>query len=105
MAITFTREKQDNSFKGNAGFTYTTEDGGKGFGFICPTEDNSVVLTVIAAHEGSTMGRLSEVVSIYDLENFCTIDTFLGDYFDCRVFVKAYKRLEDMNIIVDLGVK
>ena len=109
MAIKFNKKKNDNliTFKNNEGFTFILVDDTEGFGFISLTENNDIVVTVTAIYDNGDINQFSSFIKKADDINLSTpIKNFLENAFGYDVeFIKAYKRLNDMNIIVDLEVE
>ena len=109
MAISFNKTKQKDTtiIKDNVGFTFTLDDGAEGFGFIFPTENNHIVISVVAMYNELTVGYFSALINEYDNINpYSSIEEFLKDYFDADVnFVKGYRELREMNITVDLEME
>lgn len=105
MAIRFNKEKNNNSITiiDNEGFTFILADDTEGFGFICLTENDDVVVTVTAISDNDEIDQFSSFIAKTDDINLITpIKSFLENAFGYDVkFIKAYKRLNDMNIIVD----
>ena len=108
MAIKIEKTKLNysNAIKDNSGFTFILEDNSEGFGFIYLAE-NDVIITVIAKHENGTVDHFSALINKYDdITPFNSIKDFLGEYFDCATtFIKEYKKIDDMNIIVNLEME
>ena len=108
MAIEIEKTKlnHSNSIKDNAGFTFILENNSEGFGFIYLAE-NSAIITVIVKHENGTVDHFSTFVNKYDdITPFNSIKDFLEEYFYCgTTFIKEYKKIEDMNIIVNLEME
>ena len=106
MAIRFNNEKNNNSItiKNNEGFTFILTDNTEGFGFICLTENNDIVVTVTVIYNNDEINQFSSIIKKTDDINLSTpIKSFLENAFGYDVkFIKAYKKLNDMNIIVDL---
>ena len=108
MAIKIEKTKlnHSNAIKDNAGFTFILEDNSEGFGFICLAE-NDVIITVIVKHENGTVDRFSALINKYNnITPFNSIKDFLADCFDYdTTFIKEYKKIEDMNITVNLEME
>ena len=106
MAIKFNKEKNNNSItiKNNEGFTFILTDDTEGFGFICLTENDDIVVTVTAIYDNDEINQFSTFIKKTDDISLSTpIKSFLENAFGYGVkFIKAYKKLNDMNIIVDL---
>lgn len=109
MAIKINKTKQRNTaiIKDNVSFTFALEDGAEGFGFIFSTENNHIVISVVAMYNELTIDYFSALINEYDNINLCSsIEEFLKEYFDCDVnFVKGYRELREMNITVDLEME
>lgn len=105
MAIKINKEKNNNStaIKDNAGFTFILEDNSEGFGFIYLAE-NDIIITIIVRYENGTVDHFSALINEYDdINPFSSIQDFLEEHFGyVTTFIKEYKKIEDMNIIVDL---
>ena len=108
MAIKIEKTKLNysNAIKDNAGFTFILEDNNEGFGFICLAE-NDVIITVIVKHENGTVEHFSALINKYDdITPFNSIRDFLEGYFGYNTtFIKEYKKIEDMNITVNLEME
>lgn len=109
MAIKFNKEKNNNSsaIKDNEGFTFILQDDIEGFGFISLTENADIVITVTAIYDNGVIDQFSTFIDVYgNINAYSSIKDFLEEYFDYDIiFIKEYKHLEDMNIIVDLEVE
>lgn len=105
MAISFNNKENINStaIKDNEGFTFALQDNTEGFGFICFTESGNMVVTITAVCDDGIIDQFSILINDYDEINSCSsIKELLKEYFDYdTIFIKEYKHLEDMNIIVD----
>lgn len=101
-----TKLNHSNAIKDNVGFTFILEDNSEGFGFIYLTE-NDVIITVILQYENGTVYHFSDLINEYDdLTPFSSIRDFLKEYFGYdTTFIKAYKKIEDMDIIVNLEME
>ena len=106
MAIRFNNEKNNNSItiKNNEGFTFILTDNTEGFGFISLTENNDIIVTVTVKYNNDEINQFSSIIKKTDDINLSTpIKSFLENAFGYDVkFIKAYKKLNDMNIIVYL---
>lgn len=108
MAIRIEKTKlnHSNAIKDNTGFTFILEDNSEGFGFIYLAR-NDAIITVIVKHENGTVDHFSAFINEYgDVNPFNSIKDFLKEYFDYdTTFIKEYKKIEDMNIIVNLEME
>ena len=108
MAIKIEKTKlnHSNAIKDNSGFTFILEDNSKGFGFIYLSE-NDVIITVIIKYENGTVDHFSALINEYgDINLFTSIRDFLEGFFGYNTtFIKAYKKIEDMDIIVNLEME
>lgn len=106
MAIRFNKGKNNDSItiKDNEGFTFILEDDTEGFGFICLTNNHDIAVTVTSVSVSDEINQFSSIIKKTDDINLSTpIKSFLENTFGYDVvFIKTYKRLDDMNIIVDL---
>lgn len=106
MANIINKEKNNNSItiKNNKGFTFIMADDTEGFGFISLTENDDIVVTVTAVYDNDEINQFSSFIKKTDDITLSTpIKNFLENTFRHDVkFIKAYKRIDDMNIIVDL---
>ena len=101
-----TKRNYSNVIKDNAGFTFILKDNSEGFGFIYLAE-NDVIITVIVKYENGTVDHFSALINEYDdINPFSSIRDFLEKCFDCdTTFIKEYKKIEDMDIIVNLEME
>lgn len=108
MAIKINKRNLNNSdaIKDNKGFTFILEDNIEGFGFISLTENDDIIVTVIAVYTNEIIDSFSTLINAYDDVSIqISIKDFLEECFECdATFIKEYKQLENMNITVDLEV-
>lgn len=106
MAINFDKTKRNNfeAIKDIAGFTFTTKEI-EGFGFI--TKNDRIIITIILTYDNGTAEAESIIIDEYrEINSYSPIKEVLKEYFNFDVeFIKVYKDVDDMNIIVDLEME